>query len=178
DTFGVASRNIQIQQGTNRILIELPGGNDAQRVRTLLQGSAKLEFYDGHDNVQVYPLSVYINNILADYFRSATSETSAQAVTNDSTTQDSSASDENLLANLGAATKDSTDTAAVSAELAASNPLFSILNPATYIDQNGQPNLSPGAMVGIANLKDTARVNDYLNRPEVQANIPGNLKFL
>src|SRR5690606_35573299 len=92
--------------------------------------------------------------------------------------QDSSASDENLLAILGAATKDSTDTAAVSAELAASNPLFSILNPATYFDQNGQPNLSPAAMVGIANLKDTARVNDYLNRPEVQANIPGNLKFL
>src|SRR5690606_15352822 len=175
DKFGVASPNIQIQQGTNRILIELPGVNDEQRVRNLLQGSAKLEFYDTHDNFQVYPLLENINNILASSLRS---ETPAQAVTNDSTTQDSSASDENLLANLGAATKDSTDTAAVSAELAASNPLFSILNPATYIDQNGQPNLSPGAMVGIANLKDTARVNDYLNRPEVQANIPGNLKFL
>lgn len=175
DKFGVASPNIQIQQGTNRILIELPGVNDEQRVRNLLQGSAKLEFYDTHDNFQVYPLLENINNILASSLRS---ETPAQAVTNDSTAQDSSASDENLLANLGAATKDSTDTAAVSAELAASNPLFSILNPATYIDQNGQPNLSPGAMVGIANLKDTARVNDYLNRPEVQANIPGNLKFL
>ena len=175
DKFGVASPNIQIQQGTNRILIELPGVNDEQRVRNLLQGSAKLEFYDTHDNFQVYPLLENINNILASSLRS---ETPAQAVTNDSTAQDSSASDENLLANLGAATKDSTDTAAVSAELAASNPLFAILNPATYIDQNGQPNLSPGAMVGIANLKDTARVNAYLNRPEVKANIPGNLKFL
>src|SRR5690606_25264949 len=53
DKFGVASPNIQIQQGTNRILIELPGVNDEERVRKLLQGSAKLEFYQTHDNFQV-----------------------------------------------------------------------------------------------------------------------------
>lgn len=46
------------------------------------------------------------------------------------------------------------------------------------MEQNGQPQLLPGPMVGSANLKDTARVNAYLNRPEVKANIPGNLKLL
>src|SRR5690606_31140314 len=82
------------------------------------------------------------------------------------------------LASLGAAATDTTDTAGISGELAASNPLFAVLTPNMYMEQNGQPMLAPGAMVGTANLKDTARVNQYLNRPEVKANIPGNLKFL
>src|SRR5690606_21254617 len=178
DKFGVASPNIQIQQGTNRILIELPGVNDEERVRNLLQGSAKLEFYETHDNYQVYPLLENLNNILASSLKPTSPSTPVATATNDSTASDSVTNDDNLLANLGAAPKDSTDTAGISAELAASNPLFAVLNPATYMEQNGQPNLTPGAMVGIANLKDTARVNAYLNRPEVKANIPGNLKFL
>lgn len=86
--------------------------------------------------------------------------------------------DDNLLANLGAGKNEKKDSTAVSPEVAASNPLFSVLNPAVYMEQNGQPQLLPGPMVGSANLKDTARVNAYLNRPEVKANIPGNLKLL
>ena len=180
DKFGVASPNIQIQQGTNRILIELPGVNDEERVRNLLQGSAKLEFYETHDNYQVYPLLENINNILASSLKSesASTATTTPSATSDSTSADSVASDDNLLANLGAASKDSTDTAGLSAELAASNPLFAVLNPSTYMDENGQPGLAPGALVGYSNLKDTARVNEYLNRPEIKVNIPGNLKFL
>ncbi|PRD47542.1 protein translocase subunit SecDF [Sphingobacterium haloxyli] len=178
DKFGVASPNIQIQQGTNRILIELPGVNDEERVRNLLQGSAKLEFYETHDNYQVYPLLENLNNILASSLKSAAPSAPSAAVAEDSDATDSVSNDDNLLANLGAASKDSTDTAGVSADLTASNPLFAVLNPATYMEQNGQPNLTPGAMIGIANLKDTARVNEYLNRPEVRSNIPGNLKFL
>ncbi len=180
DKFGVASPNIQIQQGTNRILIELPGVNDEVRVRKLLQGSAKLEFYATHDNFQVYPLLENINNILASSLKANTPAAAKPLVaTNDSTTTaDSTKNDDNLLANLGAAKKDSTDSTAVSAELAASNPLFALLNPATAMGQNGQPSLMAGPMVGIASLKDTARVNAYLNRPEVKATIPGNLKLL
>ena len=176
DKFGVASPNIQIQQGTNRILIELPGVNDQERVRKLLQGSAELEFYQTHDNFEVYPLLENINGILA---ASLKSDKPAQAAAQNDSTK-ATGSEDNLLANLAGAgeTKDSTDTAAASDELAASNPLFSILNPATYMGPNGQPSLQPGAMVGIANLRDTARVNAYLSRPEVQATIPSNLKFL
>ncbi|MFD1769848.1 protein translocase subunit SecDF [Sphingobacterium suaedae] len=177
DKFGVASPNIQIQQGTNRILIELPGVNDEARVRKLLQGSAKLEFYQTHDNFQVYPLLENINNILASSIK-ATAPAANNAAVKDTSATDTTKSDDNLLANLGAAKKDSTDSTAISAELAANNPLFAVLNPATYAGQNGQPSLMPGPMVGIANLKDTARVNEYLNRSEVRATIPGNLKLL
>lgn len=178
DKFGVASPNIQVQQGTNRILIELPGVNDEERVRNLLQGSAKLEFYETHDNYQVYPLLENINNILASSLKPSTPTASEASVAKDSTATDSTDDDDNLLASLGAASTDSTDTAGISAELAASNPLFAILNPSTYMEQNGQPSLTPGAIVGIANLRDTARVNEYLSRSEVKGNIPGNLKFL
>lgn len=177
DKFGVASPNIQIQQGTNRILIELPGITDEDRVRKLLQGSAKLEFYETHDNFQVYPLLENINGILASSIKSETPATTEDSATTAST--DSSKNEDNLLANLSAAKSDSTnDGSANLNDLAASNPLFSVLNPSTYMAENGQPSLSPGAMVGIANLKDTAKVNQYLNRPEVKSNIPGNLKFL
>lgn len=177
DKFGVASPNIQVQQGTNRILVELPGVNDEERVRKLLQGSAKLEFYQTHDNFQVYPLLENINGILASTTKSSTAkpETTAKV---DSTTADSTKNDDNLLANLGASTKDSTDSSAIDSELAANNPLFSILNPSTGMGQNGQPTLAPGPMVGVALLKDTARVNSFLNRPEVRATIPSNLQLL
>ena len=56
DKFGVSSPNIQIQQGTNRILVELPGVTDEERVRKLLQGSANLEFYQTYNNVEIYAL--------------------------------------------------------------------------------------------------------------------------
>src|SRR5690606_22043816 len=176
DKFGVASPNIQIQQGTNRILIELPGVNDEDRVRKLLQGSAKLEFFETHDNYKVYPLLENINAILATSLKS--NKTPATTTTANTAAVDTTKSDENLLTNLGAGSTNNADSAAVSAELAANNPLFAILNPATYVEQNGQPQLMPGSMVGIANVKDTARVNEYLNRPEVRSIIPNNLKLL
>ena len=175
DKFGVTSPNIQIQQGTNRILVELPGVNDQERVRKLLQGSAKLEFYETHNNQQVYGV---LENINASIAASLKAEKPATSATKDtSATQDTTKSDDNLLANLGAKTN-STDSAAAMAQLGIENPLFSILMPSIYAAENGQQQLAPGPLVGIANLKDTAKVNAYLARPEVKSIIPGNLKFL
>ncbi len=176
DKFGVASPNIQIQQGTNRILVELPGIKDEDRVRKLLQGSAKLEFFETHSNPDVYPLLENIDKTLAAALRNDKTST-ALATSNDTTATDSTASDANLLANLGAKNNE-TDTSAVQAQLAQQNPLFAILNPSVYQGQNGQPSLTPGATVGYAHLKDTARVNQYLTRPEVRSMIPSNLKFM
>lgn len=167
DKFGVASPNIQIQQGTNRILIELPGVNDEQRVRKLLQGSAKLEFYETHANQEVYPLLENINKTL--------SATLKVASTDDKATTDSTKKSDDLLANLGA-NKNTKDSAA--AKLSQENPLFDVLRPAVYMGENQQMALMPGAMVGSAELKDTAKVNAFLNRPEVKSIIPGNLKLL
>ncbi len=170
DKFGVASPNIQIQQGTNRILIELPGVKDESRVRNLLQGSAKLEFYETYTNQEVYPLLENIDRTLASTLK-ATAATTAPAAA------DSSKKSDDLLSNLTGGKKDGQkDSAAVN--LAQKNPLFEVLRPAVYMGENQQMALMPGSMVGIASLKDTAKVNTYLQRPEVKSILPGNLKLL
>ncbi|WP_343557996.1 protein translocase subunit SecDF [Sphingobacterium sp.] len=170
DKFGVASPNIQIQQGTNRILIELPGVKDESRVRNLLQGSAKLEFYETYTNQEVYPVLENIDKTLA-----ATLKAAPAATTN--ATADTSKKSDDLLSNLTGGKKDAKkDSAAVN--LGQKNPLFEILRANAYLNENQQPTLGPGPLVGIASLKDTAKVNAYLQRPEVKSILPGNLKLL
>ena len=172
DKFGVTSPNIQKQQGTNRILIELPGVSDQDRVRKLLQGSAKLEFWETFDNTEIFALLQNVNGILASTLKPADTTTLPALA------QDSSKS---KLAALGK--KDSTgvdSTAALSkvqAEQARQNPLFAVLSPATFQGQDGQTNLRPGPVVGYAPLKDTAKVNSYLSSPAVRSVIPQNVKL-
>lgn len=172
DKFGVSSPNIQIQQGTNRILIELPGVNDESRVRKLLQGSAKLEFYETFDNGQIFPLLDNVNKTLS----SSLKETSKATATPSET--DSTKKEESLLSSLAGNKDIKSDSSATAANLTNDNPLFAILNPSIYTAENGQQQLMPGPQVGIANLKDTAKVNAYLERPEIKSQIPGNLKLM
>ena len=171
DKFGVTSPNIQKQQGTNRIHIELPGVTDPDRVRKLLQGSAKLEFWETYENAEIFGLLQNVNSILASTIKS-TDTSSASAV------QDTSKS---KLAALGKKDSSAVDSAALlskaQAEQAKQNPLFSILNPATYQGQDGQSNLRPGTVVGYAVLKDTAKVNSYLSSAAVRAVIPQNIRL-
>ncbi len=178
DKFGVASPNIQIQQGTNRILIELPGVNDQERVRKLLQGSAKLEFYETYNNVQIYSLLENINNILATTLKSAPATAVKDSTDQTVATTDTTKKEENLLANLGANQGAADSNAKAEIAAAANAPLFAVLSPAAAPGPNGQFQLIPGPMVGQAHLKDTAKVNAYLARPEVKSIIPSNLKLL
>jgi SecD/SecF fusion protein len=60
--FGVTQPNIQLEQSSNRILVELPGVKEPERVRKLLQGSAKLEFYETYDNTEAYQVLANIDN--------------------------------------------------------------------------------------------------------------------
>ncbi|WP_336834883.1 protein translocase subunit SecDF [Sphingobacterium siyangense] len=170
DKFGVASPNIQIQQGTNRILIELPGVKDESRVRNLLQGSAKLEFYETYTNQEVYPILENIDKTLASTLKAAPAATTNAAA-------DTSKKSDDLLSNLTGGKKDAKKDS-VAVNLGQKNPLFEVLRPAVYMGENQQMALMPGSMVGIASLKDTAKVNAYLQRPEVKSILPGNLKLL
>ena len=171
DKFGVTSPNIQKQQGTNRILIELPGVTDPDRVRKLLQGSAKLEFWETYDNTEIFSLLQNVNSILASTIKSTDTASKSSA-------QDTSKS---KLASLGKKDSSAVDSAAASskvlAEQAKQNPLFAILNPATFQGQDGKVNLRPGPVVGYAVLKDTAKVNAYLSSPAVKSVIPQNIKL-
>lgn len=173
DKFGVTSPNIQKQQGTNRILIELPGVDDQERVRKLLQGSAKLEFWETYDNTEVFALLQNVNGILASTVKTTDTIAKTSAVADTAKSK---------LAALGKAdTTGKIDSAAalnkIQAEQARQNPLFAILNPATFQGQDGQTGLRPGPVVGYAALKDTAKVNAYLSSPQAKAVIPSTIRL-
>jgi len=173
DKFGVTSPNIQLQQGTNRILIELPGVTDEDRVRKLLQGSARLEFWETYHNVEIYPMLENVNGALA-----ATLKETEKATGTTADTSQADSTDAGLLATLGAS-QDSLDASDSSAnQLALQNPLFNVLRPATAMGPNNQPMLAPGPIVGYAQLRDTAKVNRYLASSAVKQIIPANVKLL
>jgi SecD/SecF fusion protein len=180
DQFGVTQPNIQLQKSTNRILIELPGVKEPERVRKLLQGSAKLEFYQTYDNSEVYQLLNNINSLIAaknkvadkDSVKKDTANTVASAKTG--LTKDSAQSLLNKLKSNVA----KTDSATLNKNQLAANPLFAVLPPMVYQGQDGQPQLAQGPVVGRSLQKDTAKVNSYLRSAEVKSIIPQNLKFL
>jgi len=177
DKFGVTSPNIQRQQGTNRILIELPGVSDEDRVRKLLQGSAKLEFWETYDNTEIFSLLENINSTLASTLKASSNK---PAASNDSTAKDTVSG--GRLASLGA-NKASTDSAAKDSSSLAlqqarnQNPLFALLSPNVQQGPQGQM-LGQGPIIGYVQQKDTAQVNAYFNTPEVKAIIPSNVKLL
>mgnify|MGYP006191598101 CR=1 FL=1 len=170
DKFGVTQPNIQLQDGSNRILVELPGVTDKERVRKLLSGSAKLEFYETFDNQEIYPILGNINNILA------AKQPKTEAKPADSAKATTSLKDKPALLS---AKKDSTSKDSVSSDaLAKSNPLFAVLSPATYQAEGGQQSLRPGPMVGYASQADTAKVNAYFAQEDIKTLLPANLKLL
>ena len=171
DGFGVVSPNMQKQEGTNRILIEMPGVQDKERVHKLLQGSAELQFWQVYQNEEVYPIMENINKTLASVLKDTTATKSAVAT-------DTAAKGGGALANLAkkSTTKDSADLK--TQELSKTNPLFAVLNVPTYQGQNGQPALRPGSTVGWVAQKDTAKVNAYFKKTEVAAIVPQSMKFM
>lgn len=175
DKFGVTQPNIQKLEGSGRILVELPGVDNPARVRKLIQGEAKLEFYETFDNPEAFKHLSTANETL----RKVKTATTAVA---DTTSADTTKSALSGLASNTAAVADTAkkDTATAKAqqsfeEFAKENPLFAYLRP--YADEQGQ--LVPkGSICGTAMVKDTAKINAMLNRPEVKMALPGNIRFV
>ena len=173
DRFGVAQPNIQQLQTRGRILVELPGVKDQARVRTLLQGTANLEFWETYENSEVYPYLLQANERLKELqdlqAESKKSETTEETT---STEADTTQGENSLLAELEAEPADSASIDNL-ADFQKQYPLFAVLNPST--DQTGQ--LYPGPVVGIAQSKDTAQVNSYLNNPQIKSIFPRDMIF-
>lgn len=176
DGFGVVSPNMQKQEGSNRIFIEMPGIQDKERVRKLLQGSAELQFWKVYNNQEVYGILENINKSIASSIKTDDANTVSKIDT-------AAAKKGGKLASLtksASATNPKTDTskAVQQAEFIKKNPLFVVLQPSTYTTKDGRQALRPGPIVGYVAQKDTAKVNAYFAKPEVKAIIPGNLKFM
>jgi SecD/SecF fusion protein len=172
DKFGVVQPNIQKLEGqTGRIMVEMPGIKEPERVRKLLQGSANLEFWETYNSQEIVPLLAQLNQKLAN---GGAAETDTAAVANDSVkSADATKAKEkaDLAAALSAKNSKGAKTAAnkKTADLKKQNPLFSIFQPS-----QGQ-SLS---VVGYASTRDTAAVDKIIYSQIAQQVLPSDLKLM
>jgi SecD/SecF fusion protein len=187
DKFGVTQPNIQKLDASGRILVELPGVKEPERVRKLLQGTANLEFWETFDNSEIAGLLDKANTKLAGLkagksdstqTTASAADTSKIAATQKDSTKNAGAED--LLSKLDNK-KDSGSVikgkSAKDTSVAAKNPLFSLLQPSVYQTEKGMY-LTPGPVVGIAAIKDTGKIRALLEMPEIKSIFPRNLRLL
>lgn len=175
DRFGVVSPNIQRLETTGRILVELPGVKEPERVRKLLQGSANLEFWETYTLPEVYQNLVAADNVLASVLRTSTDSVATSATAETTATETATEPVEtNDADSLLAEITSSQDVEATQSfeQFAKEHPLFALLQINQY---NGQ--LSPGTVVGYAHVKDMDKINEYLNMKQVKDVLPRNLSL-
>lgn len=160
DRFGVTQPSIQKLGNTGRILVELPGVKEPERVRKLLQGTASLEFWTTYYASEIAPYLEEANAVLA---QSLAEDTPAAEVKAEETTVSDDIVSQELKAQ-----GTSTDEASVEAYKKA-NPLFAVLSPSGFRDN---------ACIGFAAAADTALINKYLARPEVAAVFPAEFRAM
>ena len=154
DRFGVTQPSIQQLGNTGRILVELPGVKEPERVRKLLQGTASLEFWPTFDNADIAP---YLQE--ADAALAATVDPDSALVAEADVKEAVSDSSSVLSDEVNASASD----AKALAEYRKAHPLFAVLQPSGF---------RSGACIGFANGSDTAKVNRLLNQPEVKGIFP------
>ncbi len=176
DRFGTSQPSIQVLQGTSRIQIELPGVDNPERVRKLLQGVAKLEFWEVYRVQEISDVLARINDFLVQEARASIGQ-------EDLTSDDSQVTEDfsSLLADDTSA-GDSTDAAAgldtsvvaLEDSLAAARDSLALANQTSQLFSLVIPEY--GGLV--YDQKDTAKINRILQKPEVQDLIPPTLRFL
>ena len=175
DKFGVVQPNIQKLEGqSGRIMVEMPGIKEPERVRKLLQGSANLEFWETYNSQEITPLLAQLNQryaaqggevVEADTTVAEAVKAAADTVKAAADTVKAAASD--LAAKLAKSDSKAVDNKA--AELAKKqNPLFSIFQP---VQGNAL------AVVGYANARDTAEVNKIIYSDLARQIFPAELKL-
>ena len=154
DRFGVTQPSIQKLGNSGRILVELPGVKEPERVRKLLQGTASLEFWTTFENAEIAPYLAEANQLLAGIL----AEENAPAA------EAAPAAEQDIVAEeLGSTEKEDANMEAYKA----ANPLYAVLSP---VQQNS------GACIGYATSADTAKVNRYLAMPQVAALFPAEFR--
>ena len=157
DRFGVTQPNIQKLGNSGRILVELPGVKEPERVRKLLQGTASLEFWTTYDNAEVEVYLAEANATLAELL----------ADTEEAVVEETPATEGDSL--LEAELQQAENEAANEAAYRKQNPLFSVL----------QPSGARGyACIGYANYADTAQVNKYISMAQARGIFPPEFRAM
>ena len=172
DRFGVVQPNIQKLAQPGRILIELPGIKEPERVRKLLQGSANLEFWETYEASELLPMLAQINREFAATAPEAEEVKAEEAAVEEAPKAESDELAE-LVDNLNDSAAVEANQAAQLAEYKKNNPLFAILNPS--INQAGQAYRGP--VIGTVHYVDTAKVNAMLNSQIAKAVLPRDARF-
>ena len=167
DRFGVAQPNIQeLEGGMGRIMVELPGVKEPERVRKLLQGSANLEFWETYTASEIAPFLAAADGKLRDIIAvenpeaaEATAEATAEVAAEEESVD--------LSALTGNDAAGAVDAAAI-AKAKKENPLLSVLQV-----MQGQ-----SCVVGYAHSRDIKQIDEYLAREEVKAMLPRDLKLM
>jgi len=163
DQYGVVQPNIQKLEGQEgRLMVEMPGIREPERMRKLLQGSANLEFWETYNNQEITPYLVQLDQRLAN------GETKVDTAATDSTkkVQTKAAATPKFALNKGNAAKGED---AQMAALKKMHPLLSMLQTI------------PGdalSLVGYASVRDTAAVNKMIYGSLAKQILPSDLKLL
>jgi SecD/SecF fusion protein len=188
DRFGVVQLNIQKLERQGRILVELPGVKEPERVTKLLTGTANLEFWTTYQSSEVWQYLEQANQVLANILQSEDvleGETGlAQNEQPDTTAAQAGeeslldlSQNETLLDTSELELLTGLDTVGMyqdeEAQFYSENPLLAVLTP--YLDN--QRNFIPGSAVGVVMLKDTATVDRYLSIPQIRQLFPSDLVF-
>lgn len=191
DQFGVVQPNLQRLDEGGRILVELPGVKDPDRVKKLLQSTAELEFYRLYDGAELLNFLNQANERLRSIVEDPNAdETAAEGDSLPSSIDEDpveelsfeaveDSADENLAAevagdstdaSIDSLLSDQSDSAVAAQQF---QPLFNVFAP-NYDFQNQQ--VGRGPVVGYTNVSDTDQVNEYLSYPRVRALLPANMR--
>ena len=172
DKFGVVQPNIQKLEGQQgRIMVEMPGINEPERVRKLLQGSANLEFWETYNSDEIIPYLSQLNQREANHRSGAKEEVADSAANDTATVAAAEKAEAKAQAKAAFKTKKNAkaDDAASMAESKKQNPLFSIFQP------SGNGALS---LVGYASARDTAEVNKIIYSALAKQILPADCRLL
>ncbi len=166
DRFGVAQPNIEKLATQGRILVELPGIKDPSRVRKLLEGTAKLQFWETYNFSDIHTFFDEANTKLReeqDLLDSNKVVTSKGTAVKGKTVKQASDTTANALINkISKDTLNQKVNEANFKQYAEKNPLYAYLQPSYYRGKDGRYTAGNTAQVGIVAIKDTARVNHLL----------------
>lgn len=186
DRFGVAQPNIQKLATTGRILVELPGIKDAERVRKLLQGTAMLEFWETYEYKDIYGFVEEADKKIAsltsitDTVEEVTDSLIVEEVADNQVVEEDTMVAETILDDAGKDTGNATTPEGQQSfeEYSKEHPLLAYLQPALVQDEEGNYFPRKGPVVGYCNIIDTLKVGRMLRNPMVQTIFPREIRFM
>ncbi|MBO7470595.1 MAG: protein translocase subunit SecDF [Bacteroidaceae bacterium] len=176
DRFGVVQPNIQALEGQEgRIMVEMPGVKEPERVRKLLQGSANLEFWETYNAQEITPFLITLDSKLAAALSGIKEDAAAADTTQAAEVEEAPADTAKAAADLASAVAENSDEETASTAISAAdlekahkqNPLLSRLNH----------RYAYGCVVGVASKRDMDAINELLASPEAKEVLPSDLRL-